>query len=182
MADEESIEQEEEVPYQEYAEEETRTVVFTWHPSKLLSGVPYQSVYAFGFMNNMTVLGIRDENGLGLIPPEGDVLEGETPENAIKRIFYELTQLKPSNFKLLGVVEMEIYDLQAKLTDRYQQVRYYCEVEEDGKFVPKSNEYNIVERRFIPIEKARTYIEYLSFPIELEVWREALNIIDATNA
>ena len=171
----------EELPMQEYSEEETRTVVFTWHPETYLKDVEYQNVYAFGFMNGKYVCVTREDSVVSYFPPEGLVKPGETPEQAITRIYQEQAQLTPTNLKLLGVVEIEIFDLDAKLTDHYQQLRYYCEVVDDGNFTPNKDDNGIVERRFFPVEKARSYIDYLDFPIEQEAWGIAMRIIEEKN-
>ena len=135
----------------------------TWH-NEVLNGVRIHQAYVFAVTPENEVLLVRDKDEERFTLPGGSIEGGETPEQGILRELREEAQVDGKDLKLLGTVEVKMYDDNGKLTDHHQQIRYACKVDSLGEFTPLKDGFEVEERIAVDPFELPKYIHWLKKP------------------
>ena len=147
-------------------------ITFTWHPQKLLDVNEYKPTQIYGFCktsDNLVCL-VRDKNEKRFTLPGGGIDAGENPEQALIREFKEEAQFELKNIKLLGSVAV-IVEEDEKPTEKAQQVRYICELEDISEFVPNKDGWETEQRIFVHYTDLPNYVKWIKYESGQEVYK-----------
>ena len=135
---------------------------YIWHDGIELQDIPVHQVYVFAYTGDDQAVLVRDFDESRYTLPGGKVENGETSLVAAKRELFEEAQLSGGHYVLLGSLEVKVYDATGKLLDWHQQVRFACRVEKNEQFIPRKDGFETIERRYVPFEVLKQYIEWLT--------------------
>ena len=150
----------------ETKETETGPITYTWHPKEIVDGIPAGQIYVFCILPDNKVVLVRDSGETRFTPPGGGVETeaGEDSLTAAKREVLEEAQIKLSQLKLLGSLEIENPSDVDKIQQHHLQVRYVSHIDSLPDFVPNKDGWETEERIVIQAEELPEYISWLKYP------------------
>lgn len=169
--------------FEKYKLKEIKTIdgnniTYTWHPLKIVDGIPAGQIYVFCILPYNKVVLVRDSGETRFTPPGGGVETGEDPLDAAKREVLEEAQIELSDLKLLGSLEIENPSDPDKLQQHHQQVRYVSYLDSMPEFVPNKDGWETEERIIVDIEELPNCISWLKYPSGEVQYRMLLDYLD----
>ena len=145
-------------------ETDNKIVDFVWHSNKIIKGIRIHNIYGFCCTADKKIVLVRDNGEERFTLPGGRVEYNEKAKEALIREFTEEVQFVPKKIKLLGSLEVKIFDRSGNIIDHHQQTRFECRVIDPGEFIPQKNGWETVERIFCEVKDLPQYLEWIAFP------------------
>jgi len=132
-------------------------------------GVPWSGCHAFLYNEKGEICIVKavdaerkDEWQL----PGGGREEGESPEQCLAREIKEEVDCDVEDIEFMVATFADAYDdngAEINLIEkgRGQNYKYICKATNIGEFVPNKNGFEIIDRKFVSLEKLPEYITYL---------------------
>ncbi len=134
---------------------------YVWRPGQIIADLPTSQIYGFCVNTEGLVTLVRDKGEKRFTLPGGRLDGKEDPEDALIREFREEAQFTPIDIKLLGVVEVIEKDQNGTIIKHHQQARFVCRPDKIEEFVPEKDDWETVERIFVPPAELKNYIHWL---------------------
>jgi 8-oxo-dGTP pyrophosphatase MutT (NUDIX family) len=138
-------------------------VKFSYHPKKLFDNAPVTQVFTFCKNQDGNFCIVKDANENFYSLPGGQCELGEKPEKCARRELLEEAQVTCKNLQFLGSILVEIVQ-KGRTLSKSQHLRYIADVDKQDVFVPQKNNFETVERLFVPFAELEKKVFILQNP------------------
>lgn len=138
-------------------------IEYIFDKSSNLDNIPTTQVMVFckDRKGNYCIVRDHDENHFSL--PGGGCDLGEEDFECAKRELFEEAQIVMKDPEFLGSVLIN-FKKGVKAVSQLKHVRVYCEGKKIEEFIPRKNDFEIEERKFIPLHNLKEKIPLLNNP------------------